>query len=124
MVVSSIVCHQLHNQFQRLLDGLEPLKSKWDEVVRLQSFFIGQCDVYRFKLPVTLVSDITSTTLEDTFLDLRLADPSELARAAFVVLKSDHPLLDRKEDESTRKGSYTIWLPRFGCQVLGSWRSW
>lgn len=32
-------------------------------------------------------------------LDLRLMDPTELSRAEFIVLQSDHSLSDKEQDQ-------------------------
>ncbi|KAI6241419.1 Leucyl-tRNA synthetase [Aphelenchoides fujianensis] len=85
---------------KQLLDGLHDLRADWREVADIQANWIGKCDAFRFILPVQ------GGEHEGETLDLRLLDPTELGRAEFVLLHSEHPLVD---DEPKGRHAASVW---------------
>jgi leucyl-tRNA synthetase len=81
---------------KRLLNGLDSLRTDWNEVADIQKEWIGKCDVHRFLLPVK--SNSAETAEKADVLDLRINDPSSLAHAKFVVVQNGHALAEKSQE--------------------------
>lgn len=66
-----------------LYEGLgDPGLEDWDDIVKLQQHWIGECNGYNFELP--LADDPSAS------ITVWMADPTLLSSAQFVAVKSDH----------------------------------
>lgn len=80
---------------QRLLDGLndEGLQD-WRDIIKLQRHWIGECDGYRFEMPLEYddTDGDATTTLRLRSVSLWTRRPEELRRASFVAVSPEHLL--------------------------------
>ena len=68
---------------ESLYEGLsDPGLEDWDDIVKLQQNWIGECNGYNFELP--LAEDATST------ISIWTADPTLFKSARFIAIKTDH----------------------------------
>lgn len=94
---------------QRLLDGLndEGLQD-WRDIIKLQRHWIGECDGYRFEMPLEYDDGTNNddATLRLRSISLWTRRPEELLHATFVAISPDHLLskLDGNDASSVGNG--------------------
>uniref|UniRef100_A0A0N5A586 leucine--tRNA ligase n=1 Tax=Parastrongyloides trichosuri TaxID=131310 RepID=A0A0N5A586_PARTI len=88
---------------KKLKDGLELIKSDWNEVADIQSNWIGICDVYKFNLPLKNFDG----TLMDESLDLRIKNALDIEKGQFVIIGKDHQLV-KDYGENTNDKYYVL----------------